>query len=433
MDKYLETTRIPREEKELRSEITRMRNSFSFRFGILFAQAIERPILLPILPITITKFLLRCLFEKKQIINLQEEPTRNCVIGFSAESSRGLHFERMERILSELRQHGIQTVHVTNDREIRIYDDKNGSILYSIPARGQIEEMNPRTWNKKCNRILSGILDTYHPRSFLFDGDYPFRGVLNAITVRPEMNTFWLRESPLNFKIPSLPIDGFDAFDAIIHPSISRRDDPDSIIGNSGTIFCNPIMGKHPNKTKIEALHNKYNTKGKKVIFVQISKHILEYESIFQQLLLHKDIVLLCLSPSTPKQFKHNKQIIYSHTLTTNEAISLSDACLISPDFHNIHSCFFMNKPTICIVDTKTHLDSIYREFGTKNLPLILIESLTDDDFISISLERILNEELQMQLIERMKEITITDGTKELCSLISELHSTNLPQEVQDD
>ena len=164
-----------------------------------------------------------------------------------------------------------------------------------------------------------------------------------------------------------------------------------------------------------------------------MSKQILEYESIFQQLLLHKDIVLLCLSSSTPKQFNLNKQIIYSHTLSTNEAISLSDACLISPDFHNIHSCFLMNKPTICIVDSKPHLDSIYREFGTKNLPLILIESLADDDFISISLERILDEKYQMQLVERMKEMTIKDGTKELCSLIRDLHSTNLPQEVQDD
>jgi len=397
-------------------------------------QAIERPILLPVLPITITKFLLECLFKKKHAVNTQEEePTRNCIVGFSAESSRGLHFERMERLLYELRQHGIQTVHVTNDREIRIFEKNNGSILYSIPSRGNIKEMNPRTWNKKCHRILSGILDTYHPRSFLFDGDYPFRGVINAITIRPEMNCFWLRESPLNFKIPSLPIDGFDAFDAIIHPSISRRDDPDSIIGVSGTIFCNPIIGKYPNDAKIEAWHNKFNTKGKKIIFVQMSKQILEYESIFQQLLLHKDIVLLCLSSSTPKQFNLNKQIIYSHTLSTNEAISLSDACLISPDFHNIHSCFLMNKPTICIVDSKPHLDSIYREFGTKNLPLILIESLADDDFISISLERILDEKYQMQLVERMKEMTIKDGTKELCSLIRDLHSTNLPQEVQDD
>jgi len=433
VDKYLETTRISREEKELRSEIIRMRDSFSFRFGNLFVRAIERPILLLILPITITIFFLKIIFKKKDIQKNSQEHTRDCVIGYSAESSRGLHFERMERILYELRQHGIQTVHVTNDREIRIFDNNNSGILYSIPARGQIKEMNPRTWNKKCERILSGILDTYHPRSFLFDGDYPFRGALNAITIRPEMNRFWLRESPLNFKIPSLPIDGFDIFDAIIHPSISRRDDPDSIIGKSGTIFCGPIVGKHPNNNKIEDLKRKYNINGKKVIFVQISKSIDEYELIFQQLLLNKKIVLLYLSSSVPKQFKHHKQIIYSPTLTTNEAISISDACLISPDFHNIHSCFLMNKPTICIVESKNHLEAIYREFGTRNLPLILIESLTDDDFISISLERILNEELQMQLIERMKEITIKDGTIELCILIRELHSTNLTQVVQYD
>ena len=77
--------------------------------------------------------------------------------------------------------------------------------------------MIPRTWNKKLEAIFSGILDTFHPRTMIFDGDYPFREILNAIAL-PRNESILGRESLLNFKISSLPIDSFDEFDAIIHP-----------------------------------------------------------------------------------------------------------------------------------------------------------------------------------------------------------------------
>ena len=85
----------------------------------------------------------------------------------------------MEIILEELRKFGIQTIHVTNDREIRSYEELESHSLYSIPSRLHFNDMIPRTWNQKIERIFSGILDTFHPRTMIFDGDYPFRGVLN--------------------------------------------------------------------------------------------------------------------------------------------------------------------------------------------------------------------------------------------------------------
>jgi hypothetical protein len=364
-------------------------------------------------------------FKDKNSTRKKTEITRNCIIGYSAESPRGIHFERMEIILEELRKFGIQTIHVTNDSEIRSYEKLESHSLYSIPSRLHFNDMIPRTWNRKIERIFSGILDTFHPRTMIFDGDYPFRGVLNSISLRPEMNRFWIRESLLNFKITSLPIDAFDTFDAVIHPSFERRDDPDTIIGDSGTVFCNPIIANKKKEKSLLQLRNKLNLEGKQVVFVQLSKSLNNLEDIFSRLLSEENVQLLCLKSSTPKKYIRHENVTTYNDISTGEAIQVADVCFISPDFFNIYSCFHNQKPTMCIVESKTNLDSIYREFGTQNLPIVLIENEKDDMYISNSIERLLNEQLQEQLIQRMSKIDLEDGTPELCQYIRSLHDSN--------
>ena len=425
VDEYLELTRVSRREEDLREEVNRLRNSFSFQFGNVFVRAIERPITILLLPFSVVHFMYKRAFKDKKSTKKITKITRNCIIGYSAESPRGIHFERMEIILEELRKFGIQTIHVTNDSEIRSYEKLESHSLYSIPSRLHFNDMIPRTWNRKIERIFSGILDTFHPRTMIFDGDYPFRGVLNSISLRPEMNRFWIRESLLNFKITSLPIDAFDTFDAVIHPSVERRDDPDTIIGDSGTVFCNPIIANKKKEKSLLQLRNKLNLEGKQVVFVQLSKSLNNLEDIFSRLLSEENVQLLCLKSSTPKKYIRHENVTTYNDISTGEAIQVADVCFISPDFFNIYSCFHNQKPTMCIVESKTNLDSIYREFGTQNLPIVLIENEKDGMYISNSIERLLNEQLQEQLIQRMSKIDLEDGTPELCQYIRSLHDSN--------
>lgn len=425
MDEYLELTRVSRREETLRSEVERLRNSFSFQFGNLFVQAIERPITLPMLPFNVLVFLFKRVRKRNILPKPVKKITRNCIIGYSAESPRGIHFDRMEVILSELRKSGIQTVHVTNDREIRGYRDIHSHALYSIPARNHFPDMIPRTWNRKVEQILSGILDTFHPRTMIFDGDYPFRGMLNAISLRPEMNRFWIRESLLSFKISSLPIDAFDSFDATIHPSMSRRDDPDTIIGNSGTIFCNPIFSDPHGQKKLTHLRKRIVQSHKKVIFVQLSKFVENIDQIFEQLTSLHDAQILCLNTAVPKKFAHHLNVTTYHDISTSDAIQIADICLISPDFFNIYSCFSNKKPTMCIVDSEKSVDSITREFGLPNLPIVLIQNGRDLRYISDGIERLHNSQFREQLIQRMSELNIQSGTKELCKYLCSLHESN--------
>jgi hypothetical protein len=416
---------MSRREETLRLEVDRLRNSFSFQFGNLFVQAIERPITLPLLPFKVLAFLFKSTKQEKKLEAGVNKITRNCIVGYSADSPRSIHFDRMEVILRELRSQDIQTVHVTNDRSACLLDNSNSHSIYTIPSRSHFDDMIPRTWNKKLENIFSGILDTFHPRTMIFDGDYPFRGVLNAVALRPEMNRFWVRESLLNFKISSLPIDAFDEFDAIIHPSLNRRDDPDTIIGQSGTIFCNPIMGSPQTREFLDAQKLKMNLENETVVFVQLNTSIRNIEEIFETLILNKSVQILTMHTKVPKRFAQHANVTTYHHLSTEEAVQIADICFISPDFFNIYSCLGNKKPTMCIVESSQHLDSIFREFGTKKLPIILIEGEYDSKFISDGMARLQNLDFQKQLTQRMDELNLQDGTPELCKYITELHKLN--------
>lgn len=79
----------------------------------------------------------------------------------------------------------------------------------------------------------------------------------------------------------------------------------------------------------------------------------------------------------------------------------------------------------MCIVDSEKSVDSITREFGLPNLPIVLIQNGRDLRYISDGIERLHNSQFREQLIQRMSELNIQSGTKELCKYLCSLHESN--------
>ena len=82
----------------------------------------------------------------------------------------------------------------------------------------------------------------------------------------------------------------------------------------------------------------------------------------------------------------------------------------------------------MCIVESEKNLDSITREFGLPNLPIVLIQNNHDSMYISDGIERLFDNQFQEQLIQRMSDLNIQSGTKELCKYLHSLHESNQVQ-----
>jgi len=66
-------------------------------------------------------------------------------------------------------------------------------------------------------------------------------------------------------------------------------------------------------------------------------------------------------------------------------------------------------------------------------LPVVLIDGEQDSAYISDGIERLSDGQFQEQLIQRMSEMNIQSGTKELCNYLRSLHESNQIQVDLDD
>ena len=218
-------------------EIQRLRNTVSFRLGKHLTDAVRQPWKFPFLPITfpIKAFMLG--LEKigkrpgNNILNsdkLDMLPPRNCILLFPTNGVGFGHFTRLYAIAKELRS-------IDPDTEIIFFTPMptlhvpyiDDFPTYHVAGKYKFKDMPTSVWNGLIEEHLLMIMETHRPRMFIFDGAYPYRGMLNAIQRNDQMKRVWLRRGM--FKAgSSIPVDSIACFDQIVHPgdAVESTDEP---------------------------------------------------------------------------------------------------------------------------------------------------------------------------------------------------------------
>jgi len=89
---------------------------------------------------------------------------------------------------------------------------------YHLSGRYKHKDMDSSTWNMMVEEMLTLVLETHNPKYFLFDGAYPYRGMLNSIYGHDQITKVWMRRGMFR-KGSSIPVDSIEYFDLIVHPS----------------------------------------------------------------------------------------------------------------------------------------------------------------------------------------------------------------------
>ena len=89
---------------------------------------------------------------------------------------------------------------------------------YHLAGRYKHANMSATQWNGLVEDMLHMVFDMHRPKWFMFDGAFPYRGMLNAIASQPHMDKWWMRRGSLK-KNKSIPVDSQSFFDGVIVPS----------------------------------------------------------------------------------------------------------------------------------------------------------------------------------------------------------------------
>ena len=117
---------------------------------------------------------------------------------------------------------------------------------YGIPAHHisgpkYFKGMSSEEWNALLEEELSVCFETHRPSMFLFDGAFPYRGMLRAIQGRNSIQKMWMRRGTFR-KGSSIPVDSIEHFDAVIHPEDSVDTVVEDVEHNIEVMTCPPIV-----------------------------------------------------------------------------------------------------------------------------------------------------------------------------------------------
>ncbi len=243
-----DTTRV----LQLRREIHRLRNSPSLRLGAHLTSAIRRPWRAPFLIVTLPLMMLKIGFELlgwvPQPSSLQTNANGrpivkgNCVVMFPTNGVGFGHFTRMLALAKRMKKQdtNLEIIFFTTMPTLHLLKP------YGIPAHHisgpkYFKGIDSEEWNMLLEEELNLCFEIHKPSMFIFDGAFPYRGMLRSIEGRSSLKKLWMRRGTFK-KGSSVPVDSIRHFDTIIRPG--DIEEPDYIVEESveNTMTSQPIV-----------------------------------------------------------------------------------------------------------------------------------------------------------------------------------------------
>jgi len=173
--------------------------------------------------------------------NLESEAT-NTVVMFPTNGVGFGHFTRMLALAKRMRREDaeLEIVFFTTMPTLHILKEA-GFPAHHISGPKYFRGLDSTKWNGLVEEELTICFDVHRPSMFIFDGAYPYRGMLRAVQARSGMEKVWMRRGTFRAG-SSIPVDSIAHFDLIVHPEDSVPLADSGVDHGVETITCPPIV-----------------------------------------------------------------------------------------------------------------------------------------------------------------------------------------------
>ena len=219
-------TAAKRRGELLKRELHRIRSSLSFRLGLHLTKAIRRPWRLLVLPLTLPYVMfilglemlgLRPVPTADSIIEQESKP-RNCIVFFPTNGVGFGHFTRLFAVARRYKKQdpNCEIIFFTTMPTLHLLYSE-GFPTYHLAGANKFKGLGTGPWNAMMEEMLTLVIDTHRPQTFVFDGAFPYRGMLNTIQNKSAINKVWVRRGTFRSGA-NIPVDSIEHFDLIVHP-----------------------------------------------------------------------------------------------------------------------------------------------------------------------------------------------------------------------
>ncbi|MAJ00867.1 MAG: hypothetical protein CMA10_00460 [Euryarchaeota archaeon] len=384
-----------------------------------------------IIPLLIPWFLFNMIFKSRKAdlgVGEEKKTAKECIVIFSDECLGGTHLQRALAIETFIRQNrkNIQVIHITLESQNQ-FPQMNDSLVYNMPSRPKIPGMNPKNWNGLTENILDSILQMYDPKYFIFDGKYPFRGLLNSISRFKQMNRYWIQSTFKKVKTSNLPNGSFEIFDAIIHPTMTRPHPTSEIhLGRSGQIFTAPMVMK-PQKeayTKQDFIDMHDLPSDTLLVFFNVNNRTTQSLEIIEYMLKQESVHIITNRYNDTKSLHHPRfQRVQWYGLA--EMFQIADVAIVDSNIYSLHSAIYSNTPSLCLIRSQSEVKQFKTHFNELNSTFLTLEPGVDSSILIERVECLIDPDFLTRMRGVMSQNKLGEGVRQFVDLIHEPSEVN--------
>jgi UDP:flavonoid glycosyltransferase YjiC (YdhE family) len=176
-----------------------------------------------------------------------EAPERHATARGSASpvlfvSSNGTGMGHLARLIAMARRHSpaVHPQFLSLSRAVPVVASEGFAWDYA-PSRGDLG-MGPRRWNRVFGRRLAAVLERERPAAVVYDGTYPYDGLLWGLQAVPGTRTVWSRRGMWRPGGPARQLARSTFFDLIVEPGeLAAAADRGATAGRHDALTVGPV------------------------------------------------------------------------------------------------------------------------------------------------------------------------------------------------
>ena len=429
-----QNTRIARLERE----INRLRSSPSLRLGSHITNAMRQPWRAPFLLFTLPWQMLIIGLEmlgRRPAVTLDslelqkvEFHPKNTVVMFPTNGVGFGHFTRLLALAKQMKKADatLEVIFFTTMPTLHLLKPF-GIAAHHISGPKYFDKLETTEWNSLLEEELTLCLETHRPKMFIFDGAFPYRGMLRAIKNR-QLRKVWVRRGMFRKDATNIPVDSIEHFDILVRPGDSSAVDY-TVEQNISIeqLHCNPILFAskdelYPREYLRDQLGIPHDAV---VVYVQLGAgEINDIESdldLSMRLLSAYDDVYVVVGESmignrlniTGERIRTLRD--YPNSLYFNSF----DFAIMAGGYNSYHEAIAFQLPTICLPNKSTGMDDqVARAMGAGEVGAMTIVVEPNEVELSKAIETMLNPESQELMRKGMANLCQPNGAEQLSEQI---------------
>jgi hypothetical protein len=303
-----------------------------------------------------------------------------------------------------------------------------GIAAHHISGPNYFDDLEATEWNSLLEEELTICLETHRPKMFIFDGAFPYRGMLRSIK-NHQMHKVWVRRGMFRKDATNIPVDSIEHFDTLVRPGDSSpADSTDEQNISIKQFHCNPIL--FASKDELyprEHLREQLGIPDNAIVaYVQLGAG--EINDIESDL----DLSIRLLSKYEDVYIVIGESMIGNRLNITGERIrtlrdypnslyfNSFDFAIMAGGYNSYHEAIAFQLPTICIPNKSTGMDDqVARAMVAEDAGAMLVVQDLNEEKLVIAIESMLDSVIRTKMIDAAIHLGKQNGANELAESLS--------------